>query len=134
MLRVGLASVGEVDRLWPLLSDGMGKACRRCDSAWTAGELWQLCRGGGAFLVLVYDDDKIWSAGVWRFEQARPGPSLRCVMMFGTNMRDWLNLARDFINKMAKDNGAKALVAEGRPGWARVFGMKKTGLDYEVII
>lgn len=134
MLRLGLASVSEIDRLWPLLSDGLGKACKRCDSQWTAGELWQLCRSGNAFLILVYDDDKIWSAGVWRFETARPGPVFRCIMMYGENMRAWLNMAREFIEKLAKENGAKALVAEGRQGWGRVFGAQKIGRDYEVEI
>jgi hypothetical protein len=134
MLRVGLASVADADKLWPRLSAGFGNACKRCESAWTAGELWQLCRSGNAFLILVYDDDKIWSAGVWRFETARPGVCFRCVMMYGHNMHAWLGMAREFIEKLAKENGAKALVAEGRTGWGRIFNATKTGRDYEVTI
>lgn len=134
MLKVGLASVGDVDRLWPGLSAGMGHACKRCESTWTAGDLWQLCRSGNAFLILVYDEDRVWSAGVWRFEPARPGASFRCIMMYGENMRGWLDIARGYITKLAKDNGAVALVAEGRSGWARIFGAEKIGRDYEVKI
>lgn len=134
MLRVGLASLQEVDNVWPLISQGLEKACKRCNEVHCAGDLWQMCRSGHAFLILVYDDDKIWSAGVWRFQKARPGHSFRCVMMYGENMRGWVDMARDFITKIAKDNGAVALVAEGRAGWSRVFGAEKHGLDYEVKI
>lgn len=73
-------------------------------------------------------------ASIWRFEQARPGLSFRCVMMYGHDMPQWLEMAREYITNLAISQGAKALVAEGRHGWARVFGAIKIGRDYEVML
>lgn len=134
MLKVGLASQAEVDRVWPLISQGLGRACKRCNDIHCAGDLWQMCRSGNAFLILVHDKDKIWSASIWRFEKVRGKHCFRCVMMYGESMREWVGQAREFITNLAKDNGAVALVSEGRAGWARVFGAEKNGSDYEVRI
>ena len=131
-LRVGLASISEVDALWPSITDGMARACKRCNSAWTPGELWQMCRSGNGFLCIVHDGQTIKMASIWRFETARPGISFRCIMMYGHGMDDWLEMAREYIVNLATGQGAKALVAEGRPGWARIFGAVKIGKDYEV--
>ena len=131
-LRIGLASIVEIDALWPSLTEGMAKACKRCNSAWTPGELWQMCRSGQAFLCIVHDGQSVKMASIWRFETARPGVSFRCIMMYGHGMANWLEMAREYIVKLASENGAVALVAEGRSGWAKIFGAAKIGRDYEV--
>jgi hypothetical protein len=129
-MQIGLASVHEIDRLWPQLVAGVTKAIKRADSRYTAGDLWQMCRSGNGYLVLVYDQERIWSAGIWRFENDR----FRCVMMHGDNMSAWLNLVREYITRIAKENGAVALTCSGRRGWARMFGAEQNGQDYEVMI
>lgn len=141
-MRVAIASLAEVDQIWPLFADGFSHACRRTGSIWNAGSLWHLCRSGNAFLITVIEDTnadmqmirKFHMASIWRFEQEDGESVFRCVGMHGKNMKAWLPMARQFIEKMARDNGATALTAEGRDGWARVFGATRTGKTYKVAI
>lgn len=120
----------DVDALWPQMAAPMQRACERCNSTLVAGELWQMCRSGHAFLMIIHDGEGIYSGQIWRFDAAR----FRCIMMYGHHMRLWIGLAQEVITRIAKENGAVALVAEGRDGWARVLKTKKNGRDYEVTI
>lgn len=135
MLRVGLATPQEADRLWPLLREGFIKSTQRGQRDLSAGQLWQLVRSGGAFLCLAYDDDKIHMASVWQFRADECRHSFHCLSLYGQNMRDWLGPARNFITNLAKENGATRLTACGRSGWLRVFKNAATaGGYYEVDI
>ena len=133
-MRVGLASVAEVDKVWPLISEGIQKSCDRGTGELCAGQLWQMCRSGNAFLCLVYDDDKIHMASVWRFEEHIRGHAFHCLTLYGSSLRTWFEQSRDFIIKIAKDNGANRVTACGRKGWVRMFNMSVNGDTYEVEI
>jgi hypothetical protein len=134
MLRMGLASTEEIDRLWPLIQAGIQKSCERGTGEYCAGDFWQMCRSGNAFLILGYTDNDILMASVWRFESHEHRHSFHCLTLYGAGMRHWLNQARHYIEKLAKDNGATRLTACGRSGWVRVFGAAKRGDLYEVEI
>lgn len=131
-MKIGFAAVGEVDQIWPLVVANINSACKQEESGISAGELWQMCRGGNAFLLIIHDGDTIFSASVWRFEH---GAVLRCFILWGRDMRRWLNPARLYVTRIAKENGAKSIRADGRRGWLRLFkGAVKSGEDCEVRI
>lgn len=133
-MKIGFASLWEIDGLWPRLSSGFQRSCERGTDGYTAGELWQMCRSGNAFLMLVFDpdQDRVEMASVWQFQEKNGRPVLRCLALFGSGMVTWLQGARVFIETIARDNGAQWLVTKGRRGWLRLFGAIQCGDDYEV--
>ena len=141
-MRVAIASQAEVDQLWPLFADGFSAAQKRTDSTWDSGKLWQLCRSGNAFLVTAFEDNnadmqmvrKFHMVGVFRFETQNDETVFHCMGLHGKNMRAWVKPVTEFAANIARENGAASLTAEGRPGWARVFGIEKTDKTYKVEI
>lgn len=133
-MRFGIANVIEVDRLWPDIVDGMATACKRGGelNEYTPGDLWQMCRSGHAFLIVLWDDQSVRMSSVWRFERKSGKPVFRCVMMHGTGIKEWVQQAREQINAIAKQNGAQWLVATGRRGWLRYFSAAQWGDDYAI--
>ena len=87
----------------------------------TADYLWSECRSGKAFLVIVTQGKEILAASVWRFEAWSTGRKLRCLGMYGTKMKQWLEDHRAFTLSMARVGGATSLVTDGRLGWERIF-------------
>lgn len=133
-MNIAIVPAFQVDAIWPRLAKGFQHACKRCGDA-TAGHLWQECRSGHAFLIIAYEGQPILMASVWRFENKGEMPVFRCNMMYGSDMRKWLNEAEVLITRIAKENGAKALVADGRRGWLRIFKKAvENGADIEVKI
>jgi hypothetical protein len=130
MLRLGLASPQEVDRLWPTLREGFLKSTQRGVRDISAGQLWQLCRSGAAYLVLAYDDDQIYMASVWQFRSEECRHSFHCLSLYGRNMRDWLPALQDFVANLARENGATRLTACGRLGWIRLTPNAVASGDY----
>lgn len=117
-MHIGFASVAEVDNLWPLIVADINKALTKNESEINAGQLWQMCRGGDAFLCIVHEPTQIKMASIWRFED---GGVLRCFVLIGSQMAVWLPLAHEFITRIAKENGAKTIKTDGRRGWLRLF-------------
>ena len=132
MLRMGLASVAEIDRIWPLVQSGIQESCDRGTGQYCAGDFWQMCRSGNAFLILAYTDNEIFMASVWRFERVENRHNFHCLTLYGRQMREWLPMAREYITKLARDNGAARLTACGRHGWIRMFNAATRGDLYEV--
>ena len=135
MLRLGLASPHEADRLWPQLREGFLKSTQRGPVDISAGQLWQLVRSGGAYLVLAYDDDTIYMASVWQFQSQECRHSFHCLSLYGRNMREWLRPLQDYVANLARENGATRLSACGRHGWIRLTpGSVASGNYHEVDI
>lgn len=76
----------------------------------------------------------MFAASIWRFEGERPNCEFRCHALYGRHMRQWLTAKRDFVEQMARENGASKLTAAGRAGWARLYGRKNANGDYEVTL
>lgn len=130
-MNVGFASVAEIDAIWPMIAQNMQRACVRCDSEYSAGDLWQMCRSGNGFLLVAHEAPALFMASVWRFK----GAEFHCEMLWGTQRRLWQRAAREFVEKTAKENGATRLITEGRTGWLRVFrDAVMNGKKYEVAI
>lgn len=134
-MNIGIASNQEVDAVWPLISGKIQKACDLNGGDMSSGDLWQLCRSGNAFLVLVTDEGQPIAALIMQFQNWSGKQVMRCLVIAGERMAEWLPSAKGFIERMAKDGGAKSFVSDGRDGWSRIFTeARKLRVTYEVRI
>ena len=133
-MRIGIANAAEVDAIWPTIAARLEEASRRVASSISAGEMWQLCRSGQAFLFVVLDDgDAFKAALVMQFQRWADRQVFYCMAIVGDDVKQWLPMAREYIGKIGKENGASCFVAEGREGWAAMFpDAKKLRITYEV--
>lgn len=132
-MNIIIANSAQVDATWSAFAARLQEACERTGGDLSAGELWQLCRSGQAFLVLAYDDNGFLAAIIAQFQNWTGKPVLRVLALVGDDMQRWLKEAMEFLKRMASDGGAKSLVADGRDGWARVFPKaKKLRILFEV--
>lgn len=135
-MRIGLANPAEVDALWPLIAGRVQESCDKTGGDMSSGDLWQLCRSGNAFLAAVLDEEnKPIATIILQFQKWNERSVLRCLSIAGESMSEWLPDAMKFVSKMARENGASCLVADGRDGWARIFpGAKRLRVTYEMEI
>lgn len=132
-MRIGIASNQEVDAVWPLIAARIQSACDRNGGDLSSGALWQMCRSGNAFLVLVMDDNEPIAALIMQFQNWSGKQVMRCLGIAGERMAEWLPLAKVCIEQMARDGGAVSFVSEGRDGWSRIFPTaRKLRVTYEV--
>lgn len=134
-MKIGIANAAEVDQAWPHISARLKKAQERYGSSLSSGDMWQLCRSGNAFLVLVFDDAGIHGALIMQFQTWASKRVMYCMAIVGDGVAEWMPLAREFISKMASDGGAESFVAEGREGWTAIFpDARKLRVTFEVKI
>jgi hypothetical protein len=134
-MKIGIANAQEVDQVWPLISSRLQKAQERYASSLSSGDMWQLCRSGNAFLVVVWDDADLKGALIMQFQRWASKQVMYCMAIVGDGVSEWMPMARAFISQMAKDGGAESFVAEGRDGWAAIFpDARKLRVTYEVAI
>lgn len=133
-MKIGIANAAEIDALWPVFAEKLEKAARRVGSSMTSGSMWQLCRSGQAFLFVVMDDDGAFRAAiVMQFQTWADKQVFYCMAMVGDGIHEWLPMAREYIGKIGRENGAKSFISEGREGWAALFpDAKKLRITYEV--
>lgn len=117
--RIDLLGVHQIDGHWSLVTEGFQKAC--LDTDLTSHYLWVECRAGRAFLAIVSRDEKVIGAAVFRFEDWPSGCRLRCVILYGRDLAEWVAQLRTFTEELARVGGAVAIVAAGRMGFERVF-------------
>lgn len=134
-MKIGIATSQEVDALWPLFAGRLQEACTRTGGDISSGDLWQMCRSGNAFLVVISDGPEFVASLIMQFQNWSGKQVMRCLGIVGERMDEWLPMAREFIATMAKNGGATSFVAEGREGWARIFPTaRKLRVTYEVLI
>ena len=120
--------VAQVDQVWPAIAEGMVRSCKKSGGGIVAGDVWRECRSGSAFLIIAHDDREIHGASVWYPQNGK----LRCMALFGKNMKAWIGDMHDLVKRIAKGCGATALVSEGRVGWERIFPKaRKVRIYYE---
>lgn len=129
---VELVNVAQVDNIWPLIADRFVKCLEKTPTDIGAGEFWQMCRNGDAFLVICHQDGDIYAAAVWQF---RAG-AFNCLLMAGKDMRLWGADMFQFAKTMAQANGCK-VTATGRVGLGRALkgvlpAFKVTRQTYEI--
>lgn len=131
-MNVELVNVAQVDNIWPLIADRFVKCLEKTPTDIGAGEFWQMCRNGDAFLAVCHQDGDIYAASVWRFQNG----AFNCLLMAGKDMREWCADLFQFAQTMARANGCK-VTATGRVGLERVLkrylpGLKITRQTYEI--
>ena len=119
-MAVSLVPVANIDSIWPHVRAGFEKATLITGGDLSTGDLWVSCRSGSAFLIIAHTD-AIQGASIWRPDTWATGRKLRCMALYGDGMDSWIEDMRDMAANIAKDCGATSLVAEGRPGWERIF-------------
>ena len=120
-MKIGIASAIEVDAIWPTIGPQFASAVENYGDDISSGDLWRMCRSGNAFLLLVFNDDGVSLACVFRFDTWVKGAVLRILAVAGHEMNTWHDGVSDFLERIAKENGATRIVAEGRKGWERAY-------------
>lgn len=120
-MTIAVVPTHQVDQVWGLIADGIESACQATGGDISAGDLWQQCRSGSAFLIVVHEGDDVLGASVWRFERWSSGPKLRCLALYGKNLIRWIGQLREVAIQIMNDCGAKSLVAEGLEKWEPLF-------------
>jgi len=131
-LRIEIASVDQVDGVWPLIAEGVAAAALRTGGDTTPEYLWSECRSGRAFLIVVSREKEVLASSVWRFEAWQTGRKFKCLSLSGRHMSEWIDDLRAFVEKLARVGGANALVTEGRIGWGRKYKARILRQLYEI--
>jgi hypothetical protein len=132
-MNIMIATSAQVDATWPTFAERLQESCQKSGGDLSSGDLWQMCRSGQAFLVLIYDEAGFIAALIMQFQNWSGKQILRILALVGDDMKQWLSMAKGFVTRMAADGGAKSIVTDGRVGWTRVFPTaKKLRVVYEV--
>lgn len=126
MTRVdGPLTTAQVDQFWHGLAPGFQRAIDRGGGDISTADLWQGCRRGDYFLLVAHEGDTILGASIWRPQLWQTGMKLRCLGLFGSNFRLWIEDMHALAMNVARDCGATSLVSDGRVGWKRIFPTAK---------
>lgn len=117
-MQINLVQTQDVDKVWALLTDGFQRALLKTGGDITIGDLWQGCRNGTSFLLIAHDGE-IRGASIWRPEVWQTGTKMRCLGLYGKNMKAWFEDMRALAKQVGKSCGATSLISEGREGWKR---------------
>lgn len=120
-MTIEIVGLQHIDAVWPSIADGFHACVKRCGDDMTSGELWQMCRSGGAFLLVAIDDGKIEISSVVQFQKWADGPVLRVMAMAGRNLPKWNAPLAEFLAQMMRMGGAERIVSEAREGWTMAF-------------
>jgi hypothetical protein len=124
-MQVSLVPVPNVDHFWPVLREGFHRSVMKTGGDIETGDLWVQCRSGGAFLLIAHEGEEIRGASIWRRDTWQTGRKLRCLALYGTGMKDWIEDMHGLAKRIAIDSGATSLVSEGRTGWVKIFPKAK---------
>jgi hypothetical protein len=122
----------EIETLWPLIADGMKRACERTGGNVTPSWLYQTCRTGDAMLFAIHDEAQFQAAFVGRFIHDQPEGSLfKFVALTGRGMKDWLPGLIVWARTWPRQFGVKKVVTDGSGAWARIPGFRVRVVTYE---
>jgi len=113
---VNITKVSDVDAVWPLIAPQIVKCIEKTPSFMSAGDLWQMCRSGQAFLIIAHDDVKIHGAAIWQFQTAYNTTVFSCLMLVGEALDDWALSLLESARLIARGGGAMHLCATSRIG------------------
>jgi hypothetical protein len=127
-MNIALIGSQEVDNVWPSIAGRVVKCLEKAPSYLSAGELWQMCRSGQAFLLVAHDETKVQGAAIWQFQQSFGQLTLSCLMLTGEDLDMWADPLFQAARNIAKDGGAAALSATGRIGLVQTLKKQIPGL------
>jgi hypothetical protein len=112
--------VHEVDRIWPQVAEGFERAVRRSTGDMNLAWLYQQCRTGQLFLLVVIQEQEIIGAFILRPVQGKKETKAHIVEMWGRDFRHWLDEAtRAVLDFSKRAFGADAVVFEGQRAHVR---------------
>jgi len=124
-MKIGIANAVEVDAVWGVFSSRLQEMLDDAGGDLSSGDLWQMCRSGNAFLVLVENDGKLVAASIYQFQRWTQRTVFRCLGLVGEDLKAWAQPLVQFAEEMAKQGGATALVTSGREGLHRIYPKAK---------
>lgn len=125
---IRLIQPAEVDYVWPMIAEGMERACEKAGSSYSNLDFYRMCRTGAAFLHIVTQEGIV-GAVVTEPGMSRRGPFIKAVAMCGEDMERWIP------DLVALDlwKGARFARFEGRRGLQdKVPGAKVIRQVYEL--
>ena len=126
---IRLASLFEIDAIWPHIAEGMKDCCGRSGGDITPDWLYLACRKGEAILVTFEDSERHILGGLVAVPQQWANDRvLRILALCGRDMADWL----DDLKAYNPPLGIEKAIFEGRAGWAKVPGIREIRRVYEV--
>jgi hypothetical protein len=129
-VNIAVVPVADIDRAWPHIAASVVKCLEKAPSYATAGEFWQMCRSGNAFLIVAVDGETIKGASIWQFGQAYGRAAFSCLLLVGTQLEKWSADLVAVASEMARSNGA-IITADGRIGLIKA--LKKTVPGLKVV-
>lgn len=128
-----LPTVAEIDAVWPMITEGLGKSLQRSGGDMSLGSLYQQCGSGAARALIWIEGGAAKGACVVRPEVWEAGPRLRVLAMYGDAFAEWQGEGWAALHGLKLAFGAEAIIFEGRLGWARKApGAKVIRALYEV--
>ena len=130
MTELVAVSPADVGKAWPAVKDHLQ---RIADSApdLTLADLWRCVRSGDGELWLAGSAGSVEAVAVTRLREWGSETAAYIVGCSSIN-RTWLAVQPEF-HAALKARGASKIIAEGRPGWARIWsGAKVVRHTYEV--
>lgn len=118
-MTIHLVPTHEIDRVWPLLAEGMTEACRRGGDDLTPWHMFSQCRRSEALLFIAIADEEVKAGLVVRPEQWGNRQVLRILALCGWGIDVWLPWVTEYRD-WPKHLDIKSVVFEGREGWKRV--------------
>lgn len=133
---IHLVPVGEVDRFWPLLAQGMDRGCRKARSYLSEPDLHQACQTGRYTLHVATKGNNIAGGVVTNTYPSPWGKTLEVIALSGDDLSTW---ARDLLEyPWLKSEGIRRVIAEGRPGLGKLLKkhvpIKVVRHTYEVVL
>jgi hypothetical protein len=123
-----ISTVADVDAIWPSIAPQIAKCLEKTPSYISAGEFWQLCRSGQAFLIVAHTDTGVKGASIWQFHHGYGRHVFDCLMVVGTDAREWTSDLFEYAAVLARSNGAAALAGTGRLGLVQILKKYVPGL------
>lgn len=130
-MNLDIVPLSDVDLIWPRVGPDLVKCLAQTPSYLSAGELWQMCRSGQAFLFVGHEDGDIYVSAVWRFERGFGTDVLNCLVLAGSQSDKWASSIIEKAADLAREGGATAITATGRLGLIQM--LKKNIPDLKIV-
>lgn len=128
-MTIQLVPTANVDPVWPMVSALVVKCLEKAPSYLSAGDLWQMCRSGQAFLFVIHDGEKAGGVAIWQFAPAFGQHAFVCLALAGEGLEAWIVEMVEIAGKIAADGGAEILSATGRVGLLDPLRKKIPGVE-----
>ena len=97
----------------------------------TADSLVEMADRGEGNFWLIHEGDTPVGVCFWKIQERPADKVLAVLALGGERGMEWAEMIRLCLKQHAVQLGASKLATIGRPGWAKIYGLKPTGYYYE---